>query len=118
MGRAGERWKLLARGEIGYTDAQVDERRLDVDGTELILSVTQLPNFYRFKAGGSSSVRGYGFERPYGLAWLLQLAAELSQWPDEQAGRWSAALQPLTPSKRSCAVSAAQAGSLLAELSK
>ena len=62
MGRAGKRWKLVARGEVGYTDAQVDERRIEVDDTELILSVTQLPNFYRFKAGGSSSVRGYGFE--------------------------------------------------------
>jgi len=62
MGRVGERWKLLARGEVGYTDAQVDERRVEVDGTELVLSVTQLPNFYRFKAGGSTSVRGYGFE--------------------------------------------------------
>jgi len=35
------------------------------------------------------------FERPYGLAWLLQLAAELREWPDEQARRWSAALAPL-----------------------
>lgn len=62
MGRAGERWKLLARAEVGYTDAQVDERRVEAEGTELLLSVTQLPNFYRFKAGGSTSVRGYGFE--------------------------------------------------------
>jgi hypothetical protein len=35
------------------------------------------------------------FERPYGLAWLLQLAAELSEWDDPQAKRWSGALQPL-----------------------
>jgi translocation and assembly module TamA len=62
MGRVGERWKLLARGEVGHTDAQVDERRLLVEDTELVLSVTELPNFYRFKAGGSTSVRGYGFE--------------------------------------------------------
>jgi translocation and assembly module TamA len=27
------------------------------------LSFTRLPNFYRFKAGGSMSVRGYGFEQ-------------------------------------------------------
>ena len=26
------------------------------------MSLTELPNFYRFKAGGSQSVRGYGFE--------------------------------------------------------
>jgi len=35
------------------------------------------------------------FERPYGLAWLLQLAAELRVWDDPDARRWSAALEPL-----------------------
>src|SRR5688572_17542184 len=35
------------------------------------------------------------FERPYGLAWLLQLAAELRDWDDPQAREWSAALVPL-----------------------
>ena len=35
------------------------------------------------------------FERPYGLAWLLQLAAELREWDDPQARQWSAALRPL-----------------------
>jgi len=35
------------------------------------------------------------FERPYGLAWLLQLCAELRTWEDPQARQWSAALLPL-----------------------
>jgi hypothetical protein len=35
------------------------------------------------------------FERPYGLAWLLQLGAELREWNDPQARAWAAALQPL-----------------------
>ncbi len=35
------------------------------------------------------------FERPYGLAWLLQLAAELRSWDDPDARRWAAVLQPL-----------------------
>lgn len=35
------------------------------------------------------------FERPYGLAWLLQLAAELREWDDPQAREWSATLLPL-----------------------
>jgi hypothetical protein len=35
------------------------------------------------------------FERPYGLAWLLQLAAELRRWDDADARRWSATLVPL-----------------------
>lgn len=35
------------------------------------------------------------FERPYGLAWLLRLAAELREWDDPQARQWAAALRPL-----------------------
>ena len=35
------------------------------------------------------------FERPYGLAWLLQLAAELKEWDDPDARKWSAAVEPL-----------------------
>jgi hypothetical protein len=35
------------------------------------------------------------FERPYGLAWLLQLSAELRRWDDPDARRWSATLAPL-----------------------
>ena len=43
-------------------------------------------------------LNGHGriaFERPYGLAWLLQLAAELREWRDDDARRWRAALEPL-----------------------
>ncbi len=43
-------------------------------------------------------LRGEGrasFERPYGLAWLLQLAAELRSWDEAQASRWATALAPL-----------------------
>jgi len=36
------------------------------------------------------------FERTYGWAWLLQLAAELHGWDDPDARRWSAHLSPLT----------------------
>ena len=35
------------------------------------------------------------FERPYGLAWLLQLCAELREWNDPQAKEMSANLRPL-----------------------
>ncbi|MGH8186488.1 MAG: DUF2891 family protein, partial [Steroidobacteraceae bacterium] len=35
------------------------------------------------------------FERPYGLAWLLQLAAELRSFDDPQAREWAAAIAPL-----------------------
>jgi hypothetical protein len=43
-------------------------------------------------------LRGPGrtsFERPYGLAWLLQLAKELKTWDDSQAREWALALAPL-----------------------
>ena len=36
-----------------------------------------------------------GFERPYGLAWLLQLAAELREWDDPDARRFGEVLAPL-----------------------
>jgi hypothetical protein len=43
-------------------------------------------------------LRGEGrasFERPYGLAWLLQLCAELREWADPQAREMLANLKPL-----------------------
>jgi hypothetical protein len=43
-------------------------------------------------------LRGEGrasFERPYGLAWLLQLCAELHEWDDPQAREMLANLEPL-----------------------
>jgi len=43
-------------------------------------------------------IRGKGrasFERPYGLAWLLQLCAELREWDDAQAREMLANLKPL-----------------------
>ncbi len=44
------------------------------------------------------------FERSYGWAWLLKLAAELATWRDPDARRWSARLSPLagTFAERSC----------------
>jgi hypothetical protein len=49
-------------------------------------------------AGEVAYVSGQGrvsFERPYGLAWLLQLAAELREWDDPQAAAWARTLEPL-----------------------
>ncbi len=61
--RVGKRSRVLVRGEVGYSDADVEQVILDIEGEPLELSVTRLPNFYRFRAGGSTSVRGYGFEQ-------------------------------------------------------
>jgi len=57
-----DRWKLLLRAEAGYTDAEVYEIEKETADDVLGISVTELPFLYRFKAGGSLSVRGYGFE--------------------------------------------------------
>ena len=49
-------------------------------------------------AGEIAYLRAAGrvsFERPYGLAWLLQLAAELRRSDDADARNWSATLAPL-----------------------
>ena len=35
-----------------------------------------------------------GFQRPYGLAWLLQLTAELDEWDDDEARQWREWLKP------------------------
>jgi len=35
------------------------------------------------------------FERPYGYAWILKLAAELSEWNDVDGEKWAANLSPL-----------------------
>ncbi len=35
------------------------------------------------------------FERPYGIAWLLQLALELREWKTPEAQAWSRSLEPL-----------------------
>jgi hypothetical protein len=46
----------------------------------------------------ASYLRGAGrasFERPYGLAWLLELTAELRRSNDPDARRWSGVLAPL-----------------------
>jgi len=49
-------------------------------------------------AGEVAYLRGEGraaFERPYGLAWLLALAAELRRFEDAEGRSWAAALTPL-----------------------
>jgi translocation and assembly module TamA len=58
----GDRWKILLRGEAGYSDATTSSLEVPTTGGDLNISVTELPNRYRFKAGGSRSVRGYAFE--------------------------------------------------------
>jgi translocation and assembly module TamA len=89
----GDRWKFLVRAEAGYTNAKVFEHEIGIDGEVLSLSVTHLPNFYRFKTGGSNSVRGYGFEElsnnHIGSNHVLTASAEIEM---KFLDNWSAAL--------------------------
>lgn len=76
-----DNWKVLLRGEVGYTDADVHEIEEVIGDDLLTISVTELPFLYRFKAGGSYSVRGYGFEElstnNIGSNHILTASAEL-----------------------------------------
>lgn len=58
-----DRHKLLLRGEIGYTEAKTRSFSIELDDRQLDLTITELPERYRFKTGGDRTVRGYGFER-------------------------------------------------------
>lgn len=60
--RFGTRSKLLLSGELGYTEADVTNLDLMLGDTDLNFSLTELPERYRFQAGGDRSVRGFGFE--------------------------------------------------------
>jgi translocation and assembly module TamA len=59
---AGNRWKFLFRAEAGYSKAKTTDVILPTDDVSLDISTGDLPYLYRFKAGGSRSVRGYAFE--------------------------------------------------------
>jgi hypothetical protein len=72
-----------------YPDAPFAQRaRAEIDRSLTAENIAAEVTFIS-QAGRAS------FERPYGLAWLLKLSAELRQWDDPDAKRWSANLKPL-----------------------
>ncbi len=80
---------LLARLARLYPDSEF----AGAARAALALSITDVK-----VAVETAYLRGAGrvsFERPYGLAWLLQLSAELRNWNDPEAKRWAATLEPL-----------------------
>ncbi len=87
------RLMLFLRGEVGYTNADVDEFSVIEDGEELRIELTRLPNTYRFRAGGSRSVRGYDFEslsnNGFGSNHVLTASAELEY---NVVGDWAGAV--------------------------
>jgi len=89
----GERWKILLRGEAGYSDARVTKREVSTEEGLIRVSATELPFAYRFKAGGGQSVRGYGFENlsnnNIGSNNIVTASAELEM---QFRPKWSAAV--------------------------
>jgi hypothetical protein len=64
-------------------------------GAKKALAQSLTPGNIRIETAYIQGEGRASFERPYGLAWLLQLAAELREWNDPEAARWAAALAPL-----------------------
>ena len=83
---------MLARVARAYPDAPFSKQAEDA----LALSLT--PENLKREAAYLDGEGRASFERPYGLAWLLQLGAELREWDSPQAKAWSIALGPLEDS--------------------
>jgi hypothetical protein len=80
---------LLARLARTYPDAAFTPQARDALARSLTAENIRAEVDYIGREGRGS------FERPYGLSWLLQLAAELREWDDPDVKKWSAALEPL-----------------------
>ncbi len=80
---------LLARVARTYPEVPFAKQAIDA----LALSLT--PENLKREAAYINGEGRASFERPYGLAWLLQLATELREWDSPQAKRWSASMRPL-----------------------
>ena len=82
-------WLLVRLLNVGPQDASWRDEaiaKLDASFTEANIA-GEIAQFAR-PARGS-------WERPYGLAWFLQLTAELREWDDPQAEIWLERLAPL-----------------------
>ena len=77
---------LLARLARRYPDSETAEAARAALARSLTVANLQGEVAYLLAPGR------VGFERPYGLAWLLQLGAELREWDDPDARRWRLAL--------------------------
>jgi hypothetical protein len=80
---------LLVRLVRTFPDASFVEAARDALRQSLTVENLAQEAVYLRGAGRAS------FERPYGLAWLLQLTAELREWDDPQAKEMAANLRPL-----------------------
>jgi hypothetical protein len=81
-------WMLvrLLRTVPGLDDAAAIRAALDANLTAAHLAA---------EAAYFAAPNRASYERPYGWAWLLQLATELRTWDDADGRRWAAHVQPL-----------------------
>ncbi len=80
--------RLLRTAQVGATDDWPARARTALDRS---LTDEHIAAEVRYLEGEGRA----SWERPYGLAWLLQLGAELHGWDDTDARRWARALEPL-----------------------
>jgi hypothetical protein len=81
-------WQLARIARL-YPDLRL------VNRIKRVLSIHITPSAMRCEAAYISGKGRAGFERPYGLAWALQLAAELHSWDTEFGQQLYSALHPL-----------------------
>src|SRR5579871_2372640 len=80
---------LLVRLVRSFPDAEfVQAAREALRGSLTAENIAQEASYLRGEGRAS-------FERPYGLAWLLQLSAELREWDDPESKNLAANLRPL-----------------------
>ena len=82
-------WLLVRLLRVGPQDAPWREEAI----TKLVQSFTAANVAGEVKS--FKDVTPGSWERPYGLAWFLQLTAELREWDDPKAKAWLSALKPL-----------------------
>jgi len=68
---------------------------VDAEAIETALNQSFQPEKVAAELNYLSHQQRSSFERPYGVAWLLQLMAELREWDDPRAKHWQSVLEPL-----------------------
>jgi hypothetical protein len=81
-------WMLVRLLKTNPTHSLADAARKGLATSLTTENILVEANYFNEKENKS-------FERMYGWAWLLRLAAELHTWEDSQGKQWRVALQPL-----------------------
>jgi len=82
-------WLLVRLLRTGPQDAPWRDEAIDK------LNQSFTPENVAGEVASFKDVTPGSWERPYGLAWFLQLTAELREWDNPDAKKWLSALEPL-----------------------